>query len=133
MAKSLVEDASEDFSNIEEHISTFYNQGTLDQTGQQKSSQAAGGTKDEDAKVYQTSSSKDKDNHQIIDKFKNILPGDVVSRTQALRSQEVYQSTNFGSTLENLKQFDENDNNLYLKNTPLSGASKNQGLLGATS
>lgn len=25
LAKSLVEDASEDFSNIEEHISTFYN------------------------------------------------------------------------------------------------------------
>ena len=29
LAKSLVEDASEDFSNIEEHISTFYNQHTL--------------------------------------------------------------------------------------------------------
>ena len=25
LTKSLVEDASEDFSNIEEHISTFYN------------------------------------------------------------------------------------------------------------
>lgn len=30
-------------------------------------------------------------------------------------------------------QYDENENNLYLKNTPLSGASKHQAFMGATS
>lgn len=51
LAKSLVEDASEDFSNIEEHISTFYNQQTL-QTGNitGQTGQGAGTTLDDENK-----------------------------------------------------------------------------------
>ena len=45
LAKSLVEDASEDFSNIEEHISTFYNQQTM-QTGNPTTG-LAGATEDQ--------------------------------------------------------------------------------------
>ena len=89
--------------------------------------QGAGTTQEEDMKIYQESQSdqltKDK---MIADKFKSALQGDTVSRTQAQR-QDLYLSTNFGSTLDNPMQYDENENNIYLKNTPLSGvASKHQ-------
>ena len=130
LAKSLVEDASEDFSNIEEHISTFYNNQGTAQTGTMTGPN--GQTMNEEEMRARQSTHSDQNNKDkiIVDKLISIYPGDMVSRTQALRHDCVGQSTNFGSTLDNPRQYDENDNNNhYLKNTPLSGASKHQGLL----
>ena len=116
LAKSLVEDASEDFSNIEEHISSFYNQQTI-QTGNPATGGLAGTTEDQrKPQVTAAASLAAEANNQIVDnkQFQSILPADVVSRTQALR-QEAMTGTNFGSTLDNQSQYDENENQYQKK------------------